>query len=262
MQPDERIVERFFEQEPVEGRVHPAILRLWWQCRAAGLAPGKLDVALLADSAVALARSVVTEAGERRHEADANAEMVRLLPRTRDLRSALPTVSQHLARALGLPSRRSNRKRPHRDDHRIALPLMQGAARLGTLVMLPDLPEATMRRLRERVVPALEALLQAARDRMSFGHALQASRDELRWIAQEQAALRRVATLVARGASTTEMFNGIAGEMGPILQAPCTMIGRYEPDETLVVVGSWSGDSLATHCRWVRAGRLRGRAFR
>ncbi|WP_200926820.1 GAF domain-containing protein [Sphaerimonospora mesophila] len=111
-----------------------------------------------------------------------------------------------------------------------------------------------MRRLRERVVPALEALLQAARDRMSFGHALQASRDELRWIAQEQAALRRVATLVARGASTTEMFNGIAGEMGPILQAPCTMIGRYEPDETLVVVGSWSGDSpgnaLPLGSRW------------
>ncbi|WP_200926821.1 hypothetical protein [Sphaerimonospora mesophila] len=123
MQPDERIVERFFEQEPVEGRVHPAILRLWWQCRAAGLAPGKLDVALLADSAVALARSVVTEAGERRHEADANAEMVRLLPRTRDLRSALPTVSQHLARALGLPSPtiEPQAASPRRPPHRIAV---------------------------------------------------------------------------------------------------------------------------------------------
>ncbi|GIH72239.1 hypothetical protein Mth01_44920 [Sphaerimonospora thailandensis] len=36
-------MECFFDREPVEGRVRPAILRSWRRCRAAGLAPGTLD---------------------------------------------------------------------------------------------------------------------------------------------------------------------------------------------------------------------------
>jgi signal transduction histidine kinase len=77
----------------------------------------------------------------------------------------------------------------------------------------------------------------------TMGNSLEESRDELRRVAREQAALRRVATLVARGVSPSEVFSAVAGEMGHILNAPYTTIGRYEPDDTMTVVGSWSGHS-------------------
>ncbi|MGP3983097.1 CHASE3 domain-containing protein [Streptomyces sp. KR80] len=76
-----------------------------------------------------------------------------------------------------------------------------------------------------------------------MGSSLQDSRDELRRIAEEQAALRRVATLVARGGSPAEAFSAVADEMGRILRAQYTTIGRYEPDGTMTVVGSWSSHS-------------------
>jgi signal transduction histidine kinase len=69
---------------------------------------------------------------------------------------------------------------------------------------------------------------------------LEASRDELRRVADEQAALRRVATVVARAASPSEVFSAVAAEMGRILDADGTVIQRYEPDRTMTVVGCWS----------------------
>lgn len=58
--------------------------------------------------------------------------------------------------------------------------------------------------------------------------------------AQEQAALRRVATIVARSPISTEVFNTVAAEMGRIVGADSTTIERYEPDGTVTVAGSWS----------------------
>ncbi|WP_370021270.1 DUF4118 domain-containing protein [Planotetraspora sp. GP83] len=66
------------------------------------------------------------------------------------------------------------------------------------------------------------------------------ARDELGRIASEQAALRRVATLVARGVSAAELFGSVAFEVGLLLKADCTAIARYEPDRSVVVTGSWS----------------------
>jgi signal transduction histidine kinase len=68
---------------------------------------------------------------------------------------------------------------------------------------------------------------------------LEASRDELRRMAQEQAALRRVATLVASGVSPPEVFSAVAGETGRLLDAEATGVLRFEPDGAAVVVGSW-----------------------
>jgi signal transduction histidine kinase len=68
---------------------------------------------------------------------------------------------------------------------------------------------------------------------------LETSRDELRRIAEEQAALRRVATIVARGVAQPEVFGAVAAETGGVLVADCTAIGRFEPDGTATVVGSW-----------------------
>jgi PAS domain S-box-containing protein len=61
---------------------------------------------------------------------------------------------------------------------------------------------------------------------------------ELRRLAGDQAALRRVATLVARGVSPAEVFSAVAEEGERLLDAEATTIGRLEPDETMVVVAS------------------------
>jgi signal transduction histidine kinase len=79
-----------------------------------------------------------------------------------------------------------------------------------------------------------------------MGTAPEQSPDELRRLAAEQAALRRVATLIARGAPPTVMFAAVAEEVGRLLAAESTAVARYDPDGA-VTVGSWSrtGDVLA-----------------
>jgi PAS domain S-box-containing protein len=61
---------------------------------------------------------------------------------------------------------------------------------------------------------------------------------ELARLAAEQAALRRVATLVARGEPASEVFAAVAEEVGRLLDAQATLIARLEPDQTLVIVAS------------------------
>jgi signal transduction histidine kinase/predicted RNA-binding Zn ribbon-like protein len=53
-------------------------------------------------------------------------------------------------------------------------------------------------------------------------------------------ALRRVATLVARGASPGETFSAVAEELGCLFEADYATIQRYEPDDTVTVVGHWN----------------------
>jgi signal transduction histidine kinase len=80
---------------------------------------------------------------------------------------------------------------------------------------------------------------------------LAASRDQLSRLADEQAALRRVATLVARGVPPVEVFAAVAEEVGRLLGADSAHISRYEPDGTVTVVASWSaeGDHLPVGSR-------------
>jgi PAS domain S-box-containing protein len=68
---------------------------------------------------------------------------------------------------------------------------------------------------------------------------LEASRDELRVLAEEQAALRRVATLVARGAAPDAVFAAVGREVGEMLGVDATHLGRYEADGTVVSVAQW-----------------------
>ena len=61
----------------------------------------------------------------------------------------------------------------------------------------------------------------------------------LRQLADEQAALRRVATLVARGAPADELFAAVPQEAGQLLQADQMTMIRYGSDGTSTVVASW-----------------------
>ena len=64
-------------------------------------------------------------------------------------------------------------------------------------------------------------------------------------IAGEQAALRRVATLVARGASPTEVFAAVTEEAGRLLGADSTTTARYDPDSAIRVVASCCSTAAA-----------------
>jgi GAF domain-containing protein len=65
------------------------------------------------------------------------------------------------------------------------------------------------------------------------------ARVELRGYADEQAALRRVATLVAGGAPPEEVFAGVAAEAGRLLGADLTSVARYDPDGLVAILGAW-----------------------
>jgi signal transduction histidine kinase len=61
-----------------------------------------------------------------------------------------------------------------------------------------------------------------------------------RLLAGEQAALRRVATLVARAAAPQEVFTAVAEEVGRLLAADFAVLDRYDPPDTLEIVGTWT----------------------
>jgi two-component system, OmpR family, sensor histidine kinase KdpD len=124
-----------------------------------------LVVAGLASSVAEVTRARTREAEARRREADLAAEMARLLLRGDDLVQALPTAAARLAQALELSSAAIELDALDGDERSVAFPLRDGTSRLGTLLVGADTSEASLRRLQERVVPALEALLSAARER-------------------------------------------------------------------------------------------------
>lgn len=127
-----------------------------------------LVAAVVASSISDLARSRANEAELRRREADLAADMARLLLGGPSVQEALGAVSGQLARALGLASAAIELREALDGKGRLALPLSYEGRRLGTMLVPDDLPVGTLDRLRERVQPALEALLAAALDRESL----------------------------------------------------------------------------------------------
>jgi PAS domain S-box-containing protein len=81
---------------------------------------------------------------------------------------------------------------------------------------------------------------------------LEASRDELRVLAEEQAALRRVATLVAQDVPSKELFAAVAGEVGALFSADIAGMLRYERDGTASSVAVWAavGEHPPVPERW------------
>jgi signal transduction histidine kinase len=77
------------------------------------------------------------------------------------------------------------------------------------------------------------------------------SRDKLTLLASQQQAVRRVATLVARGVSPSEVFATVTKEVGLLLAAEITRLVRYEADGSGTVTAAWSrtGDSLPVGSR-------------
>jgi signal transduction histidine kinase len=112
----------------------------------------------------------------------------------------------------------------------------------------------------ERGLPAdTEARLAGFTELAATAIANAQARTELRDFADEQAALRRVATLVARGAPAQELFTAVTDEAGQLLQVDYAVLSRYDPDGLVTVVGCWAstdpGRPLPIGLRLKREGR-------
>ena len=66
--------------------------------------------------------------------------------------------------------------------------------------------------------------------------------DERTQLAEEQAALRRVATLVAAGAPPAEVFETVSAEVAALVAADGAALTRYEDDGTVTAVSGWTSD--------------------
>jgi signal transduction histidine kinase len=97
-------------------------------------------------------------------------------------------------------------------------------------------------------VSALTSLVLAAEtaERTRAGLALAASEASQRALADEQAALRRVATLVASGVPPSRVFVQVTEEVAMLLALPGANVMRYDGARTATVVGGWSEDGALT----------------
>jgi len=71
------------------------------------------------------------------------------------------------------------------------------------------------------------------------------ARVELRGFAEEQVALRRVATLVARANAPIEVLTAVTEEAGKLLHADRATMKRYGPDDTVAVIATWVSAGVA-----------------
>jgi PAS domain S-box-containing protein len=86
---------------------------------------------------------------------------------------------------------------------------------------------------------------------------LREAQERYRRLAEEQAALRRVATLVANGVAPSVLFAAVTEEVGQLLRVDYAYMGRYESDEAVTFLSGWSraGDSFAVGTRHVLEGK-------
>jgi signal transduction histidine kinase len=101
-----------------------------------------------------------------------------------------------------------------------------------------------------------EARLASFTELVAMAIANAESRAGLARLAEEQAALRRVATLAAHGTSPEELFTAVVDEVGRVFPDAHAALARYEPDATLTVVAISEGlaDSVPVGAPWPLGG--------
>ena len=114
----------------------------------------------------------------------------------------------------------------------VGVPVLVGGRLWGVMAVGSSRPEP---------LPAgTETRIGAFTELMATAIANSDARAEIERLAGEQAALRRVATLVARGAETEEVFAAVAREVAEVTHLPVAAVQRYEDDDTTTVTAAWS----------------------
>ncbi|WP_433605432.1 DUF4118 domain-containing protein [Dactylosporangium sp. CA-139114] len=187
-----------------------------------------LMVAVVSGSLAQLARVRALESVERKREADAVAEMTRLILGADDVRAVLPEASDRIACAMRLPYAAIVLDPVPRREGQIQLLLDPGA-----LVVPADVPDRVLRRLQDGVVPGLATVLRA-------GRSLQANRAGLQALLAQQAALRRVAVLVANGVAFAEIVTAVAAEAADLFHADATRVWRWDRPGSVTGVAEYN----------------------
>ena len=81
----------------------------------------------------------------------------------------------------------------------------------------------------------VESRLQGFTELVATAISNASAHDEVRVLADEQAALRRVATLVAQGPEAGAVFDAVTAEVAELLDASAVTLARYSDDELTVV---------------------------
>jgi two-component system sensor histidine kinase KdpD len=182
-----------------------------------------LVAAVVASSLSDAARSRAAEAERRRREADLAAELARLLLGSPEPRAALALASKRIADALQIDSATVLLEPVPSGDRRAAVPLGD----VGTLLV----PTGAEQIARDRVAPALEALLRAALEREAL------TREVV-----ETSALRRsddIKTAVLRSVS-----HDLRSPLTAIVAAAAALASpAIEPEERIELVDSISHES-------------------
>jgi signal transduction histidine kinase len=95
--------------------------------------------------------------------------------------------------------------------------------------------ERLFQEIGRRLADALDTLLMFRHLRDAH-QMVEGSRDELRVLAEEQAALRRVATLVAKGLPPQDVFAAVSQEVGRLVPIDGASMLRYESDGTATLI--------------------------
>jgi GAF domain-containing protein len=128
----------------------------------------------------------------------------------------------------------------------IAAPIVVGGRTWGVMLVATERVE--------RFPEGAEERLAAFTDLVATAVSNAEAHDELHEIASEQAALRRVATLVARGASADELFTGVASEVQQVLNVSAALLDRYEPDGSAIMLAASHDPDWAAAASTLRKG--------
>jgi signal transduction histidine kinase len=103
---------------------------------------------------------------------------------------------------------------------------------------------------REELPLGAEERLEKFTELVSTAIANSDARDQVRRLLDEQSALRRVATLVAEGASAGELFSAVAAEVAGVIGVPVVGVHRYDPDANFTMVGVAGDTTFTVGSRW------------
>jgi GAF domain-containing protein len=170
---------------------------------------------------------------------------------------AMPTVGEHVSLegdnigALVLSTGRTARMDSHENAAGpIAERVHKAGVRsaVGVPIVVDDQVWGTAivaTRHREPLPPDTEARLGDFAELITTAIANAGAHAVLRQLSEQQAALRRVATLVARGASPSEVFSAVAEEIAHCLDVPNVEVFRYEDNGAVIVgVGSYAASGV------------------
>src|SRR3954454_11116930 len=115
----------------------------------------------------------------------------------------------------------------------VAVPIKVEGRRWGAMIISM---------LGQQLPPDTEERLQSFTDLIATALANAEARGEVERLAEEQAALRRVAVLVAQQPSHSEGFTAVTQAVGLLLRADLAALHVFQSDGTGMTIAGWSGD--------------------